>query len=214
MLNYIATSNHIHLLVVDTGEETIPKSLQLIAGRTAQEYNIRKKRKGAFWEDRYHATAVQTDEHLVKCLIYIDLNMVRAGVVRHPSEYGISGYNEIQNPSERYAVVDRPTLRGLFAIDDEHRFQQTHREWVEVELTNKTAVKNSIWTESVAVGSENFVNDIQRKLAGRGQGSSVTSHNGVATLKEPQGPYNDLSADQNRSLRPSNGYLLQTDREL
>jgi hypothetical protein len=61
------------MLVVDTGEQTIPISLQLIAGRTAQEFNIRKRRKGAFWEDRYHATAVQTDEHLAKCLVYIDL---------------------------------------------------------------------------------------------------------------------------------------------
>ena len=69
MLNYIATSNHIHMLVIDSGEDVIPQSLQLIAGRTAQEYNIRKKRKGAFWEDRYHATAVQTDEHLAKCLV-------------------------------------------------------------------------------------------------------------------------------------------------
>lgn len=70
VLNYITTSNHIHMLVVDTGEDVIPKSLQLIAGRAAQEYNIRKKRKGAFREDRYHATAVQTDEHLAKCFVY------------------------------------------------------------------------------------------------------------------------------------------------
>lgn len=45
--------------------------------RTAQEYNRHKGRQGAFWEDRYHAT----DEHLHRCLAYIDLNMVRAGVV-------------------------------------------------------------------------------------------------------------------------------------
>ena len=49
-------------------------------------FNLRKNRKGAFREDRYHATAVQTDEHLAKCLVYIDRNMVRAGVVRHPAE--------------------------------------------------------------------------------------------------------------------------------
>jgi putative transposase len=30
--------------------------MQLIAGRTAQEYNRRKHRDGAFWEDRYHTT--------------------------------------------------------------------------------------------------------------------------------------------------------------
>ena len=49
VLNYVVTSNHIHLLVKDTGESVIPKSLQLIAGRTGQEYNNRKGRKGAYY---------------------------------------------------------------------------------------------------------------------------------------------------------------------
>jgi putative transposase len=44
-----------------------------------QEYNESKARHGAFWEDRYHATTVESDEHLHRCLVYIDLNMVRAG---------------------------------------------------------------------------------------------------------------------------------------
>ncbi len=73
--------------------------------------NQRKGRKGAFWEDRYHATAVATDEHLMGCLAYIDLNMVRAGVVNHPSGWEMSGYNEIQNPPERYSVRVKGTLR-------------------------------------------------------------------------------------------------------
>jgi putative transposase len=60
VLNYMVTSNHVYLLVYDNnGPDVIPKSMQLIAARTAQEYNIRKKRKGAFWEDRYHATAIE-----------------------------------------------------------------------------------------------------------------------------------------------------------
>lgn len=61
MLNYVVTSNHIHLLVQDQGNSEIAKSLQLAAGRTGQEYNQRKGRLGAFWQDRYHATAVDTD---------------------------------------------------------------------------------------------------------------------------------------------------------
>lgn len=49
ILNYMATSKHIHLLVFDRGgREVIPKSMQLVAGRTGQEFNLRKKRKGAF----------------------------------------------------------------------------------------------------------------------------------------------------------------------
>ena len=59
ILNYIVTSNHVHLLVSGGGDrDAIPKSIQLLAGKTGQEYNQRKKRKRAFWEDHYHATAV------------------------------------------------------------------------------------------------------------------------------------------------------------
>ena len=64
ILNYAVISNHVHLLVFDAeGRDVIPQSIKLIAGRTGQEYNSRKNRKGAFWEDRYHATAVES-EHI------------------------------------------------------------------------------------------------------------------------------------------------------
>jgi putative transposase len=60
ILNYSVTSNHIHLIMKDVrGRDAIPRTMQLVAGRTGQEYNQRKKRKGAFWEDCYHATAVK-----------------------------------------------------------------------------------------------------------------------------------------------------------
>jgi putative transposase len=38
MLDYVVTSNHIHLLVKDTGSKIIAQSMQLMAGRAAQEY--------------------------------------------------------------------------------------------------------------------------------------------------------------------------------
>ncbi|MFZ0612523.1 MAG: transposase [Desulfobacterales bacterium] len=60
--NFIATSNHIHLIVSDsTKNDSIPRTKQFVAGRLGQEYNRRKKRKGTFWEDRYHAIAVSSD---------------------------------------------------------------------------------------------------------------------------------------------------------
>jgi putative transposase len=96
----MVTSNHIHLLAMDNcGRNVIPDSIKLVAGRTGQEYNVRKNRKGAFWEDRYHATAVEKSRYLRKCITYIDLNMVRAGVVEHPGQWEFCGYwvdSEIQ----------------------------------------------------------------------------------------------------------------------
>jgi putative transposase len=208
VLNYIVTSNHIHLLVVDTKENVISNSLQLIAGRTAQEFNQRKNRKGAFWEDRYHATAVETNDYLAKCLVYIDLNMVRAGVVKHPSEYRVSGYNEIQRPPKRYAVIDRKTLQGFFSIKDQEHFRQEHKLWVEAELHLDAIKRKRLWSESIAVGSEGFAEEIQQQLGQRAKGRSVVSEDEGSAFKEPQAPYGSLFDTEKSHLRDENSYFL------
>jgi len=207
VLNYIVTSNHIHLLVVDTDEGVIGKSLQLIEGRTAQEFNQRKKRKGAFWEDRYHATAVETDEHLAKCIVYIDLNMVRAGVVNHPAEYKLSGYHEIQKPPKRYRIIDNKVLMSFLSLTNQKYLQQEHQQWVETELLTDQ-IKRSFWSNSIAVGSKEYIEKIKQQLGNRAKTRAVVSKAEVSVLKEPSAPYNALFAGKKSTLRPANTYVL------
>jgi len=164
VLNYIATSNHIYLLVKDTQENAISKSMQLISGRIGQEYNQRKTRKGAFWEDRYFATAVCSASHLFKCLVYIDLNMVRAGVVAHPSQWRVSGYNEIQSPPDRYRIIDLEALITLGQFADHATLASHHQRWVERSLSQQKTDREPAWTESIAVGPQKFVMDMQARL--------------------------------------------------
>lgn len=119
ILNYMVTSNHIHLLVVDDGDrDVIPNSMKLVAGRTGQEYNQRKNRRGAYWEDRYHATAIESRDYLAKCIVYIDTNMVRAAVVSHPAMWRFCGYRKIAMVFQNYApyphvAVDQDMGFGL-----------------------------------------------------------------------------------------------------
>jgi putative transposase len=202
ILNYIITSNHIHLLVRDTGKDVIPQSMQLIAGRTAQEYNQRKQRKGAYWEDRYHATAVETGEHLAKCLVYIDLNMVRAGVVVHPGEWKHSGYNEIQQPLQRYTVIDIDSLAMLCGMNDVTRFRQMHDQWVEEGLHIRRQERNPDWSRSIAIGSDRFIEEVKAQLGIRARGRDVYSNDERYTLREPATTYQIGS--EKRTLRPEN----------
>ena len=136
----------------------------MVAGRTAQEYNIRKTRKGAFWEDRYHATAIQDGDHLIRCLVYIDLNMVRTGVVKHPSEWPFSGYNEIRAPSKRYSLIDRKRLMTLLGIDDSDRLSEVYKGWVGDALGRDDISREAKWTQSIAVGNKYFVEQVKDKL--------------------------------------------------
>jgi putative transposase len=164
VLNYVVTSNHIHLLVKDTGCVEIARSMQLIAGRVAQQFNRRKSRKGAFWEDRYHATAVQSDGHLARCMVYIDLNMVRAGAIKHPSEWGQSGYNEIQSSPQRYRCINVPALAALLGFVDANSLRNGLREWVDVALAKGNLKRQPAWTQSIAVGQREYLDSIGDEL--------------------------------------------------
>ena len=210
VLNYVVTSNHIHLLVVDTREGVIAKSIQLIAGRTAQEYNQRKKRKGAFWEDRYHAVAVETEEHLIRCLVYIDLNMVRAGVIQHPREWDFGGHNEILKPFTRYRLIDRNNLLEKCGYDPDsvNIFLQDYEDWLEESLKSNNQ-RNPQWTESLAVGTEDFVETTKKQLGYRAKRRVVTQSDDTYRLKEPHNGYNTVFDTKNSFLSHENAYLWQ-----
>ncbi len=191
ILNFVVTSNHIHLLVLDSGKDVIPKSMQLVAGRTAQEFNLRKNRKGAFWEDRYHAVAVETDEHLIRCLVYIDLNMVRAGVVKHPSEWPHGGYREILNPPRRYAIIDQKALISRCGSNSKEQFRNNYQGWVEASTRNGKPLREPVWSESIAVGSKIFIEKLKEKLVIKAQERKLVKKQENCILKEPQSSYKD-----------------------
>ena len=112
-LDHANTANHIHPLAEDTGKAgSIARSIQLAAGKTAQEFNHRKARKGAFREDRYHDTAVEPGDHPPQSLDYIALETVRTGAVAYPGEWRQRGYYEIRHPRQRYRLIDRERLRN------------------------------------------------------------------------------------------------------
>ena len=180
-----------YLLVVDTKEGVIAKSIQLRAGRTAQEYNQRKKRKGAFWEDRYHAVAVETDSHLVRCLVYIDLNMVRAGVVKHPADWPFGGYCEIQQPPQRYKLIDQQALMEKCSNTyDVEEFRKTYKEWVTESLNTRQTAWEPSWSEAIAVGSERFIQLTREKLGHQARGRKIIEDNEAFALREPHLHYN------------------------
>lgn len=156
VLNYIITSNHIHLLVMSTTEDIIPSAMHLVAGRTAQEYNLRKKRKGAFWEDRYHVSVVEVDEYFQRCFIYIDLNMVRTGRVQHPLDWEYCGYYELFYGRQRYQVVTLRLVLELLGYHSIEEFRDNHSLLIKKFLKEQKLAREPLWTENKVIGTELF----------------------------------------------------------
>jgi putative transposase len=203
VLNYVVTSNHIHLIVKDDNDQKIiPQAVGLIAGRTAQEYNRRKRRKGSFWEDRYHATAIESGEHLLRCLVYIDLNMVRAGVVDHPSQWPHGGYTEIQTPRRKNIIIAHDRLRALAGFGDYASFVSAHRKWVHAALKEVDAKRESRWTQSVAVGGEFFIEYIKNTMGAMAKSRCVRPAKGAFELRESLSDYSSIFDLKNRDIDP------------
>lgn len=157
--------------------------------------------------DRYHATAVDTDAHLAKCLVYIDLNMVRAGVVSHPCDWSDGGYPEIRQPTPRYRVIDHEVLLALFGFSNGPALRQIYHQWIEEALKNNATQRQPFWSESLAVGRKEFVQDIQAQLGTSAMARAVIDEAEHHMLKEPPVYYTGYLGQKNTPLSFENGYI-------
>ncbi len=89
---YVLMTNHVHLLITPQAENGIGKVMQSLGRSYVQYYNYVYTRTGTLWEGRYKATLLNSEQYLLTCMRYIELNPVRANMVKHPSEYPYSSY--------------------------------------------------------------------------------------------------------------------------
>jgi putative transposase len=166
--------------------------MQLVAGRVAQEFNQRKGRKGAFWEDRYHATAVAADHHLARCLTYIDMNMVRAGVVKDPEEWQECGLAELSEGRQRYLILDASALVELLGMPCREKLLKARRDWIQAAIVEGIGSREVAWSESLAVGDPAFVTGVKLALGHRGKGRKVQETTQGFILRESEAEYGIL----------------------
>jgi len=71
-------------------------------------YNKLHNRKGFFWAERFKSVIVENGDTLINCLAYIDLNPVRAGIVKRPEEYRFCslGYHVQTGNKDRFLSLD------------------------------------------------------------------------------------------------------------
>jgi len=140
-------------------------------------------------------------------------SMVRAGVVKHPSHWDCSGHNEILQPRRRYRLIDYETLLGYCSARGYTEFCRDYIGWIDEELQNGAAAKESLWTESIAVGSKEFIEDIKTKMGSKAKGRQVRETDDKWGLCEPEGAYNTNFTLEKDPLRPENALLWGSYRD-
>ena len=89
---YVLMTNHVHLLVTPQQTDTISRFIQYVGRHYVTYINHRYCRTGSLWEGRHKGCVIGQEGYLMACSRYIELNPVRAGMVKQPGEYRWSSY--------------------------------------------------------------------------------------------------------------------------
>ena len=92
VLGWVLMTNHVHLLLRPRADVAVSRLMQSMGRRYVAFFNYSYARSGTLFEGRYRSCLVQEDAYFLACLRYIELNPVRAGMVRDPGDYHWSSY--------------------------------------------------------------------------------------------------------------------------
>jgi putative transposase len=95
-------------------------------------------------------------------------------------------------------------LSELSGFADLRDFQRAHRHWVEQELENGLAVRDDRWSETIAVGSLSFVEEIKTELGIKALHREAEQIGEGYVLREQSERYPTKFAGENSALSSEN----------
>jgi len=163
---YVLMSNHFHLLATPQSAEGIPQMMQGVGRRYVRNYNLRHARSGTLWEGRYRSTLIQAERYLLACMVYIDLNPVRAGMVADAAEYPWSSHQHYVGRRNDKVVTPHPLYWALG--NTPFAREQAYADLVRagVSASQQHALTDSA-LRGWALGEPDYVADLQRRTARR-----------------------------------------------
>jgi REP-associated tyrosine transposase len=125
---WVFMTNHVHLLATPYVNGAVSKMMQALGRRYVRYFNREYRRTGTLWEGRFKASLVQSENYLLACQRYIELNPIRAGMVEDPADYRWSSYQahalgkcvKLHSPHDEYmklastVAARQESYRALF----------------------------------------------------------------------------------------------------
>jgi len=120
---WVFMTNHVHLLVTPGADDAVSKTMQYIGRYYVRYFNYQYDRTGTLFEGRYKSSLIQSNHYLLACYKYIELNPVRAGLVKDPADYAWSSYRantmgqtvKMWTPHENYLALGNNQERRQMA---------------------------------------------------------------------------------------------------
>ncbi len=94
LLAFCLMQNHFHLLIEQIGDITISNLMLKLCTSYAKYINKKHKRVGHIFQDQFKSVLIENNPQLMWTSSYIHMNAVKDKIIKHPSEYIWSSYND------------------------------------------------------------------------------------------------------------------------
>jgi putative transposase len=163
---YVLMGNHFHLLVTPRAQDALPKMMQAVGRRYVRYFNTSQGRTGTLWEGRYKSTLIQTERYLLACMVYIDLNPVRAGLVSEARDYPWSSHRHYIGQCQDRLITPHPLYWDLG--NTPFAREMAYADLVSSGLGDDTTEELTKSTlQGWALGEPRFVADLQKRTVRR-----------------------------------------------
>ncbi len=141
LYHYCLMPNHIHFLVQVHNENNFSCFMKKI--NLAYFYHYKKFYSwvGHLWQDRFKSQAVGNDEYFIQCGKYIELNPVRAKIVKDPTNYQYSSYQHYVLGKKNPLITDDLFYQNLGKTAKERRIK--YQDMVISDLVQESYLKKS-----------------------------------------------------------------------
>ena len=90
---FVLMTNHVHILLTPNEPEGASLVFRDLGRDYVRRFNRRHGRTGTLWEGRFKSSLVDTDNYLLACCRYIEMNPIRARLVENPADYPWSSFH-------------------------------------------------------------------------------------------------------------------------
>ena len=169
-------------------------------------YNKLHNRKGFFWAERFKSVIVENGDTLVNCLAYIDLNPVRAGIVKRPEVYRFCslGYHVQTGNKDRFLSFDFGLAE--FGVKGERERLKYYRKFVyekggldgldkekerdfQMNQVDRFRYRTRYFTDSGIIGTKAFIDRYFQRFKGHFEckhdkrGNTIPGLEGIYSMK-------------------------------
>ena len=110
---WIFMSNHVHLLITPSEDNTVSLLMQYLGRYYVRRFNQKYGRTGTLWEGRYKSSLIADDRYALACHRYIEMNPVAAKMVDSPTEYRWSSFHVNARGVDSNMHTPHPSYLGL-----------------------------------------------------------------------------------------------------